>query len=313
MDKTLLKRGRLEVMTSRARQAISSWQLYVLILPAIGFAIAFHYLPMYGIIIAFKDFRASKGIWGSSWVGFKHFQRFFNYPDFWKIIMNTARISLYSLLTFPLPVILALMINELKSTRYKKFAQMVTYAPHFISTVVVCQIITIFFGRSNGIINNIAEMLGHERVAYLEVAKFFPSIYVWSDVWQNLGWDAIIYIATLASVSPDLVEAARIDGAQKRHIIWHVNLPTIRPTIVIMMILRCGSLLNVGFEKTYLLQNALNLDYSQVISTYTYEIGLLSQQFSYSAAIGLFNTVINVVILLIVNAMAKRMADISLW
>ena len=313
MDRAILKEARQEARSRRFRKMIDSWQLYLLILPAVIFVILFHYLPMYGIIIAFKDFRASKGIWGSAWVGLKHFQRFFNYPDFWKIVVNTARISLYSFLTFPLPVVLALMVNELRSTKYKKFAQMVTYAPHFISTVVVCQIITIFFARSNGLINNVAELLGHDRVAYLEIARYFPSIYVWSDVWQNLGWDAIIYIATLASVSPDLVEAAQIDGAQKRHIIWHVNLPTIRPTIVIMLILRCGALLNVGFEKTYLLQNALNLDYSQVISTYTYEIGLLSAQFSYSAAIGLFNTVINVVLLLMVNTVAKRMADISLW
>ena len=313
MDRVRFRQMRRQARGRRLREALASWQLYALILPAVVFAILFHYMPMYGIIIAFKDFRASKGIWASAWVGFKHFKRFFNYPDFWKIIINTARISLYSFLTFPLPVVLALMINELRSTRYKKFSQMVTYAPHFISTVVVCQMINIFFGRANGLVNNVAEMLGRNRVAYLEVARYFPSIYVWSDVWQNLGWDAIIYIATLASVSPDLVEAALIDGAQKRHIIWHVNLPTIRPTIVIMLILRCGSLLNVGFEKTYLLQNALNMDYSQVISTYTYEIGLLSAQFSYSAAIGLFNTVINVVLLLIVNAVAKRLADISLW
>ena len=295
------------------RFALNSWQLYLLILPAVVFVFLFHYLPMYGIIIAFKDYRVNRGILGSTWVGLKHFQRFFNYPDFWKLIINTARISIYSFLTFPLPVMLALMMNELRSGRFKKFSQMITYAPHFISTVVICQLISIFFDRGNGLVNNVAELLGHERVAYLEIARYFPSIYVWSDVWQNIGWDAIIYIATLSSVPPELVEAAQIDGAQKRHIIWHVNLPTIRPTIVIMLILRCGSLLNVGFEKTYLLQNALNLDYSQVISTYTYEIGLLNSQFSYSSAIGLFNTVINVALLLVVNAVAKKVSDISLW
>ncbi len=304
---------RAERRLGQWRRALNSWQLYLLILPAVVFTILFHYMPMYGIVIAFKDFRANRGILGSAWVGLKHFRRFFAYPDFWKIILNTARISLYSFATFPLPVILALMVNELGSCRYKKFAQMLTYAPHFISTVVVCQMITIFFDRGNGLVNNIAVLLGRERVAYLEIAKCFPSIYVWSDVWQNLGWDAIIYIAALSGVSPDLIEAAQIDGAKRRHIVWHVNLPTILPTIVIMLILRCGGLFNVGFEKTYLLQNALNLDYSQVISTYTYEIGLLNAQYSYSAAIGLFNTVINVAFLLAVNAAAKKMSNVSLW
>lgn len=301
------------IRRQRFKTALSSWQLYLLILPAVAFVFIFNYMPMYGIVIAFKDFRANKGILGSAWVGFKHFERFFSYPDFWKIIWNTARISLYSFATFPLPVILALMVNELRSRKFKKFAQMITYAPHFISTVVVCQMISIFFDRSNGLVNNIAALLGNERVAYLEVGRYFPALYVWSDVWQNLGWDAIIYIAALSGVSPDLVEAAQIDGAKKRHIVWHVNIPTILPTIVIMLILRCGGLFGVGFEKTYLLQNALNLGYSQVIATYTYEIGLLSAQYSYSAAIGLFNTVINVVILLIVNAVAKKASDISLW
>lgn len=313
MQKITHARSRILMGRKLLRVALSSWQLYMLVLPAVAFTIVFHYMPMYGIVISFKDFRASKGILGSPWVGLKHFRRFFAYPDFWKIIWNTARISIYSFLTFPLPVVLALMINELRSQKFKKAAQMITYAPHFISTVVVCQIISIFFDRGNGLINNFAELLGRERVAYLEIAPYFPSIYVWSDVWQNIGWDAIIYIATLSGVSPDLVEAAQIDGAQKRHIIWHINIPTILPTIIIMLILRCGGLLNVGFEKTYLLQNARNIDYSQVISTYTYELGLLNSQFSYSAAIGLFNTIINVVLLVIVNGIAKRASDISLW
>lgn len=307
------KQQRRDLRRKRLIDILMSWRLYVLILPAVAYVFVFNYMPMYGIVIAFKDFRASKGILGSAWVGLKHFQRFFNYPDFAKLIINTARISLYTFATFPLPVILALLINELRSQKFKKVAQMITYAPHFLSTVVVCQIITIFLDRGNGLINNIAQALGGERIAYLEVAKFFPAIYVWSGVWQNIGWDAIIYIATLSSVPPELVEAAQIDGAQKRHIIWHINIPTILPTIIIMLILNCGSLLGVSFEKTYLLQNALNLEYSQVIATYTYEIGLLNAQYSYSAAIGLFNTVINVALLLVVNAASKRACDISLW
>lgn len=307
------KQQRRDLRRKRLIDILTSWRLYVLILPAVAYVFVFNYMPMYGIVIAFKDFRASKGILGSAWVGLKHFRRFFNYPDFAKLIINTARISLYTFATFPLPVILALLMNELRSQKFKKVAQMITYAPHFLSTVVVCQIITIFLDRGNGLINNIAQALGGERIAYLEVAKFFPAIYVWSGVWQNIGWDAIIYIATLSSVPPELVEAAQIDGAQKRHIIWHINIPTILPTIIIMLILNCGSLLGVSFEKTYLLQNALNLEYSQVIATYTYEIGLLNAQYSYSAAIGLFNTVINVALLLVVNAVSKRACDISLW
>jgi putative aldouronate transport system permease protein len=297
----------------RFGKVFGAWQLYLLILPAVLYVVLFHYLPMYGVVISFKDFRASKGILESPWVGLKHFQRFFNYPDFGKIMLNTIRISLYSLLTFPLPVFLALMLNELRSQRFKKVSQILTYAPHFLSTVVVCQLITIFLDRSNGLVNNILGLLGNERIPFLEIGADFPAIYVWSDVWQNIGWDAIIYIAALSGVSPDLVEAAQIDGAKKRHIIWHIHIPTIMPTIIIMLILRCGSLLNVGFEKTYLLRNSLNLDYSQVISTYIYELGLINAQFSYSSAIGLFNTVINVLLLLIVNAIAKKASDISLW
>lgn len=304
---------RAERRLGQWRRALNSWQLYLLILPAVVFTILFHYMPMYGIVIAFKDFRANRGILGSAWVGLKHFRRFFAYPDFWKIILNTARISLYSFATFPLPVILALMVNELGSRRYKKFAQMLTYAPHFISTVVVCQMITIFFDRGNGLVNNIAVLLGRERVAYLEIAKCFPSIYVWSDVWQNLGWDAIIYIAALSGVSPDLIEAAQIDGAKRRHIVWHVNLPTILPTIVIMLILRCGGLMSVGHEKVYAMQTDLNLNVSEVISTYTYKQGIEDLRYDYSTAVNLFNSLINLLMLLVVNTISKKVTQTSLW
>ena len=303
--------------TGRARKALSrvlsSWQLYLLILPAVVFVIIFHYLPMYGVVIAFKNFRANKGILGSDWVGLQHFVRFINYPDFWRIMLNTARISLYSFATFPLPVILALLINDIAQPKLKKGVQMITYAPHFISTVVVCQMISIFFGRSNGLVNNVIELFGGARIPFLEIGSYFPGIYVWSDVWQHVGWDAIIYIAALSGVSQELIEASQIDGAKRLQIIWHIHLAAIMPTIIIMLILRCGSLLAVGFEKTYLLQNPLNLTHSQVIATYTYEIGLLNQQYSYSAAIGLFNTVINVAILLAVNTVARRVSEISLW
>lgn len=294
-------------------KALRSWQLYLLALPAVVYVFIFNYMPMYGVVIAFKDFRANKGILGSNWVGLKHFVRFITYPDFWTIIWNTARISLYSFLMFPFPVVLALMINELRKPKFKRTVQMITYAPHFISTVVVCEMLKIFLNRSNGLVNNLIELIGGERIAFLEIGSMFPGIYVWSGVWQSIGWDAIIYIAALSSVSPELVEAAIIDGAKRGHIIRHINIPTILPTIIIMLILRCGSILAVGFEKAYLLQNSLNLGYSQIIATYTYEIGLLNAQFSYSSAIGLFNTLINVVFLIAVNAIARRTSEISLW
>ena len=301
------RRGRL------LRRALSQWQFYVLILPAVVYIFLFNYQPMYGVMIAFKDFRPSMGILGSPWVGLKHFKAFIDFPNFSKIMINTIRISLYSMAMFPLSIILALMINEVNSQKFKKTVQMITYAPYFISTVVVCGMLTLFLNRSNGVINTIIEAFGGQRTAFLEVPQYFASIYVWSDVWQGLGWGTIIYLAALSSVSPELIEAALIDGATRFQIMRHVNIPAITPTIVIMLILRCGGILSVGFDKTYLLQNALNLDASQVISTYVYEIGLLKARFSYSSAIGLFNTVINVLFLFIVNAIAKRVAEISLW
>lgn len=295
------------------RRMRRKWQLYLLILPAIVSVFIFHYIPIYGVQIAFKNFRSSKGILGSEWVGFKHFARFLAYPDFWKILWNTVRISLYSLATFPCPVILALMMNELNSERYKKFMQMVTFAPHFISTVVVCSMVLLFFDRSQGLVNNVIAALGGERYDFVSSTKYFSSLYVWSGVWQNLGWNAIIYIAALSSVSPELIEAARVDGATRLQIVRYVNFPAILPTVITMLILSAGSLLNVGFEKIYLLQNPLNMEASRVISTYVYEIGLQGGQFSYSTAIGLFNNVVNIVVIILVNGISKRVTRVALW
>ena len=292
---------------------VTDWQLYVLIAPAVIYIFLFNYMPMYGVQIAFKNFKPSKGIWGSAWVGFKYFEKFFNNPLFWRLIWNTMRISLYSLATFPLPVILALMINELDNQKFKKTVQMVTYAPHFLSTVVVCSMITLFCNKDNGLFNNVIEMFGGERISFLEKSYLFTPIYVWSGVWQGIGWSSILYIAALSGVSPELVEAARIDGANRFQIVTHVNIPCIMPTIVITLIMSCGSILGVGFEKVYLLQNKLNLDASNIIATYVYELGLLQAQYSYSSAIGLFNTVVNITLLLIVNAIARRVSEISLF
>ena len=300
-----LKKALVEILTD--------WQLYVLIAPAVIYIFLFNYMPMYGVQIAFKNFKPSKGIWGSPWVGFKYFENFFHNPLFGRLIWNTMRISLYSLATFPLPIILALMINELDNQKFKKTVQMVTYAPHFLSTVVVCSMITLFCNKENGLFNNVIAALGGERTSFLEKASLFTPIYVWSGVWQSIGWSSILYIAALSGVSPELVEAARIDGANRLQIVTHVNIPSIMPTIVITLIMSSGSILSVGFEKVYLLQNKLNLDASNVIATYVYELGLISNQYSASAAIGLFNTVVNVTLLLIVNAIARRVSEISLF
>lgn len=295
------------------RRIADHWQLYLLLAPAVIYFFIFYYMPMPGLQIAFRDYRVSKGIWGSDWAGLKYFEKFFSHPQCWQIIRNTLVISLYSLATFPLSVVVALLINELRSGAFKKTVQMVTYAPHFISTVVICSMIHLFMNQSAGLFNNIISLAGGQRIDFLGTAAYFPHIYVWSTVWQDLGWGTIIYLATLSSVSPSLHEAAYIDGANRMQIIWHVNIPSILPTIVIMLIMSCGRILSVGFEKIYLLQNSLNLDVSQVISTYTYELGLLDGQYSYSTAIGLFNTIVNVVMLVIVNLISKRLSDVSLW
>jgi len=289
------------------------WQMYVLVLPAILYLFIFNYMPMYGVQIAFKNYRTSLGILGSKWVGLKHFEKFINLPIFWQLLRNTLTITLYTLATFPLPVIFSLMLNEVHSTKFKKTIQMISYAPHFISTVVLCSMLTLFLAEGSGVLNSILELLGLPRTAFLTQPSAFPSIVVWSGVWQELGWNSIIFLAALAGVSPELIEAARIDGASRMQIIRHVNLPTILPTVVIMLIMRCGSLLSLGFEKIYLLQNPLNLESSRIISTYVYELGLLGGQFSLSSAVGLFNTVVNVLMLAIVNTIAKKLTEISLW
>lgn len=295
------------------KEILAHWHLYLLILPAFIYIVIFSYGPMYGVQIAFKDFRPSLGIWGSQWTGLKHFIRFITYPDFFKMLRNTLGITLYSLATFPCAIILAILFNEIRSVKFKKTVQMVTYAPHFLSTVVLCSLVILMLNKNTGPINNVRALVGAERIDFMTQPQFFSSIYVWSGVWQNVGWSSIIYIAALSSVSPELVEAATIDGAGRLRIIWHVSIPGILPTIIITFILNTGNILSVGFEKIFLLQNNLNLETSRVISTYTYEVGLVSGQFSYSAAIGLFNNIVNVIMLSIVNAISKKVSEVGLW
>ena len=286
--------------------------LYLMILPSLITVFIFHYIPIYGVQIAFKDYRSSLGILGSKWVGLKYFIEFINYPYFEIVMVNTIRISLVCLCTFPIPIIFSIMLNELRSSKVKKVSQMITYAPHFVSTVVVCSMLMLFLDK-DGLINNIIAFFGGERVSYLSVPSAFAPIYAISDLWQGLGWGTIIYLATLAGISVELVEAAKIDGAGRLQTIWHVHLPYLKPTIITLFILKMGSLISVGFEKVFLLQNPLNLDASSVISTYVYEVGIINHQYSYSSAIGLFNNIINIILLVIANTVSKKVAETSLW
>lgn len=292
----------------------NNWQLYVLILPAVIYVLIFNYFPMYGVQLAFKDYRSNLGIWGSPWVGLDHFKRFIEYPYFGQMVWNTFSINLYSLVAgFPLPIILALLINEIRSARFKKTVQMITYAPHFISTVVVCGMILLFTAKESGIINHILSFLGARRIDFMTQPQWFKTVYVLSGIWQGTGWGSIIYLAALSGVSQELAEAARIDGATRLQIIRHINIPHILPTIILMLIMSCGSLLSLGFEKVWLLQNPLNMDASEIVSTYVYKVGLNGGRYSYSAAIGLFNTIVNFVIVILVNTIAKRTGETSLW
>ncbi|GIN70023.1 sugar ABC transporter permease [Bacillus sp. J14TS2] len=292
---------------------LKSWQLYTFLLPALTFFIVFHYIPMYGVQIAFKDFFATMGINGSPWVGFEHFERFFNSYYFWRLLKNTLIISLYQLCLFPLPVIFALMLNELRNGAFKKWTQTLTYAPHFISVVVVVGMIIAFLDPTTGIVNHLIEKLGGSSVQFLTSPDWFRHIYVWSGEWQGLGWGSIIYLAALAGVNPELLEAAKVDGATRLQRIIHINIPAILPTIVILFILNIGKFMSVGFEKVLLLQNSLNSETSDIIQTFVYETGLLEGQYSFAAAVGLFDSVINIILLVTVNQIAKKVSDNSLW
>lgn len=291
-----------------------NWILYLMILPVLAYFIIFHYAPMYGIQIAFKDFRIKKGIAGSAWVGWKHFSRFFSGYNFSSLLKNTMMLSLYSLLVgFPIPIIFALLLNYLKNKPLKKTVQMLSYAPHFLSTVVICSMLQIFCDPDTGVFNALLRMVGMEPVNFLAKSNLFKHIYVWSGVWQQMGWSAIIYISALAGVDHEMHEAAIIDGASKVQRIIHIDIPSIKSTIIMLLILKFGSIMNLGFEKVYLLQNSLNRSAASIISTYVYEVGLINHDYSYSTAVGLFNTVINVILLLSANALSKKIADESLF
>ena len=298
------------------RRITRNWGLYLLLLPSLVLLVMFAYKPMYGIIIAFKDYKNSLGIVGSPWSDplFKNFMRFFNSFQCKTTIRNTLWLSLYSMLAgFPIPIMLALMINQITAKRFRKGFQTILYLPHFISTVVMVGLLLIWLSPSTGLIGTIYRMFGKEAPNLMGMASAFPSLYVWSDIWQHAGWDSIIFLAALSSIDPTLYEAATVDGASRWQKLCYIDLPLILPTACIMLILRAGNLMNVGFEKVFLMQNDLNMQTSEVIATYVYKMGLKNNQYAGSTAGNLFNNVINFVLLVLGNGVTRKLGDTSLW
>ncbi|WP_226805821.1 ABC transporter permease [Bifidobacterium eulemuris] len=290
------------------------WQLWAMALPAIVFVAIFNYGPMYGIQLAFREFDFTKGLTGGEWVGLKYFKQFFDSPLFGTLMANTVRISLWTLVMgFIFPIILALLINQIRSSKVKGFVQTITYLPHFISTVVIVSMINLFLKPDAGVLTRVLGVIGIQSDNFMGDPNLFTPIYWITEVWQHVGWNSIIYLAALSSVDTALYEAAKIDGAGRLQLIRYVDLPAIMPTCGVLLILNMGNVLNVGFEKVFLMQNTLNLDASEVISTYTYKIGILQSQFSYSTAIGLFNMLINFAFLVIANQISRKVSNSGIF
>ena len=293
-----------------------NWGLYLLLLPALVLLILFAYKPMYGVVIAFKNYKNSLGILGSPWAEplFKNFQRFFNSYQCEATIRNTLRLSLYSLAVgFPIPIILALMINQITAMRFRRAFQTILYLPHFISTVVMVGLLLIWLSPSSGLVGAFYRLLGKDAPNVMTSASGFPSIYVWSDIWQHAGWDSIVFLAALSSIDPTLYEAATVDGATRWQKMRYIDLPLLMATACIMLILRAGNLMNVGFEKVFLMQNDLNMSTSEIIATYVYKMGLRNSQYAVSTAVNLFNNLINFGLLLLVNCITRKLGETSLW
>lgn len=297
------------------RRVKRHWQLYLVVALPLAFLIIFNYVPMIGAQLAFRDYNPRLGFWHSPWIGVKAFRLFFESPYFWMVIRNSLRINLYSLVIgTPFVIILALALNELRNGLYKKSVQMVTYIPYFISTVVLVGLMEIVLSPNIGLLGHALKSFGMEYPPdWMSSPTAFPSLYVWSGIWQEAGYGAIIYLAALSSVNPELYEAAKIDGASRPQKIRYIDLPSIMPTIVILFILSVGGLMNIGFEKVFLLQNSMNLGASEVISTYVYKVGLLEANFSFSVAVGLFNSLIGLVLILFVNLVSRKVSQISLF
>lgn len=315
-----MKQGRKESGKKSAKKtwnkARTYWQLYLFLIPAILYFAVFRYVPMAGLQMAFRDYNPVGGIWGSPWVGWKHFIRFFESPDCFRVIGNTLKISIANLVCgFPIPIILALLLNQTRNQRFKKIVQTTIYAPHFISAVIIVGMLNLFLSPSTGLVNKLTEKMGGDPVMFMGSAALFPVVFILSEIWKNMGYNSIVYIAALSSVSPELHESAIVDGATMWQRIRYIDLPSILPTIVILLIMNSGGILTVGYEKIFLMQNSLNIEASEVISTYVYKqafgsVGL--PNFSYAAAIGMFESVVSLIMLVLVNQIAKKYSETSL-
>ena len=296
------------------RSAHKYWDLYLLLIPVLVYFIVFKYLPMYGLQISFRNYQPRKGFLGSEWVGLKHFARFFSSYNCFQIIGNTVILSLLNLLfCFPLPILLALLLNEMRNGAYKKVVQTATYAPHFLSTVVVVGMLTAFCSPSTGIVNTILRAFGRQPIYFMAKGEWFRPLYIISEVWTSMGWDSIIFLSALAGVDVQMYEAARIDGASRVKQLLYITLPSIVPTIAVMLILNCGRVMNIGFEKVFLMQTDLNLSVSEVISTFVYRQGIADTQTSYATAVGLMNSGVNFLLVILVNEISKRVSEVGLW
>lgn len=303
----------LKVSKGRFIRVGKDWELYLLLLLPLIYIFIFKYIPMYGMMIAFKNFNPVQGIWGSDWIGMKYFIQFFNSPYFTQTLSNTLILSLYTLLaTFPVPILFALALNELRQGIFKRSTQLITYAPHFISTVVVVSMLLMFL-HVRGPVNQLLVYLGANSVDFMALPELFKTLFVTSEVWQTMGYSSIIYMAALSAIDPQLHEAAKMDGASRLRRIWHINMPGLIPTVTVLLILNLGQIMNLGFEKVYLMQNPVNISSSEIISTMVYKVGLIGGDFSYSTAVGLFNNVINLLIIIAANYLAKRITANSLW
>ncbi|ACT03824.1 ABC transporter permease [Paenibacillus sp. JDR-2] len=286
-----------------------NYTLYLFLLPAVVLTIVFKYVPMYGSIIAFKNFSPLKGIMGSEWVGLENFNRFLSSPNFYDIFMNTLKLSVYGLLLgFPVPIVLALMLNQIRGARIKKNIQLILYAPNFISVVVLTGMLFVFLSPT-GVINSLVTMFTDKPISFMSDPAYFRTVYILSGIWQGAGWASIIYVAALSNVDPQLHDAATVDGASLLRRIWHIDLPTLKPVMAVLFILAAGGIMSIGYEKAFLMQTAMNTPTSEIIATYVYKVGLQSGDYAYSTAIGLFNSIINIILLVLVNAVVKRLNE----
>jgi putative aldouronate transport system permease protein len=308
------KKSSIKLSHLKGRTVRKNIALYILLFPTLSYFLVFRYIPIYGLQIAFKDYNPFVGFTASPWVGIKHFKSFFESIYFWRLIRNTFLLSFYSILFgFPVPILFAILLNELKSEKFRSTVQTISYMPHFLSTVIVAGLIVNFLSPSIGVINKIIEALGGNAIDFLRRPEWFRTIYISSGIWQGMGWNSIIYYASLRAISPSLYEAADIDGANRRQKMIYISLPGILPTIVTLLLLNLGNLLSVGFEKVFLLYNATTYETADVLSTYVYRSGLISQQYSFATAVGLFNSVVTLVLLIFFNSTAKKTSGESLW